>query len=153
MAISFDGGSMRKEEVPQDRGLAGDILEVTYAVNDQGRYELVQSYGWEAKNITLTQAWDVIARELSRIIRKIKSDELSPLAFHMAKNQMNVKLLAKYMRMNRFRVKRHLRPEVFRKLKPGILKRYAVIFGIEPDQLSHVPDEVTFDFKQRRKRA
>ncbi len=139
---------MKKKDVPQDIGMTNGVLEIIYAVNNEGRYELIQSAGWEAKKVTLNQAWDVIIDEITGVIKKVKIGKLSPLAFHMAKNQMNISLLAKYVRMNRLRIKWHLKPEIFKKLKPSILEKYAVIFGISIDELFEVPESVEYDFKK-----
>ena len=69
----------------------------------------------------------------------IRTGRQSPLAFHMAANQMNISLLAKYVRMNRWRVKRHLKAGVFKRLKPEILKRYADVFEITLEQFLQIP--------------
>jgi hypothetical protein len=37
-------------------------------------------------------------------------------------------------------VKRHLKPEVFARLKPEILQRYADLFGLDIAALRQVPD-------------
>jgi len=139
---------MKKKDVPQDIGMTDGVMEIIYAVNQEGRYELVQSAGWEPKKITLNQAWDVIIDEVNDVIKQVKAGKLSPLAFHMAKNQMNISLLAKYVRINRLRIRRHLKPTIFKKLKPSILQKYAVIFGISTDELSIVPDTVNYAFRK-----
>ena len=126
---------MRKQDVPQDQGIAQGLKEVCYAVDEQGRYTLVPSTGWEPKNIANYQAWEVIARQLREIRARVEAGELSPLAYHMAKNQMDVALLAQYVELPRWRVKRHLKPKVFKKLKMELLERYARLFGISPAQL------------------
>lgn len=137
---------MKKSNVPQDIGLAGRMSEISYAVNKNGRYELVQSYGWDPKTTSLKQAWKVIIEEIEDVIKNVKAGKVSPLAYHMAKNQMNTGLLAKYTRISRWRVKRHLKPEVFNHLDPAILERYAGVFEITPEQLAQVPDSVDFSF-------
>ena len=131
---------MKIDEVPQNKGMiTDDLREICYAVDENGRYILAQSAGWEPKNIANDQAWTLIEEEVSQTVKKIEAGKLSPLAFHMAKNQMNVSLLSKYVGFNRLRVKRHLKPSVFRKLKPSILKRYGRIFEIEVEELLKIP--------------
>jgi hypothetical protein len=131
---------MKIDEVPQNKGMITDGLrEICYAVDENGRYILAQSAGWEPKNIANDQAWMLIEEEVLQTVKKIKAGKLSPLAFHMAKNQMNVSLLSKYVGFNRLRVNLHLKPSVFRRLKPSILKRYGRVFEIEVEELLKIP--------------
>lgn len=131
---------MKVDQVPQDRGMMGDdVHEVCYSVGEDGRYQLTPSIGWEPKNITNDQAWEVIRRQVEDTLKKIESGHLSPLAYHMVNNQMNLGLLSKYMGINRWRVRRHLKPAVFKKLKPAPLKKYADIFGLSVEQVCSVP--------------
>ena len=131
---------MKIDEVPQNKGMiTDDIREICYAVDENGRYILAQSAGWEPKNIANDQAWMLIEDEVSQAVKEIKAGKLSPLAFHMVKNQMNVGLLSKYVGFNRLRVKRHLKPSVFRRLKPSILQKYAGVFEIEVEELLKIP--------------
>jgi hypothetical protein len=140
---------MKVSEVPQERGIMPeDLHEVCYAVDEGGKYVLVESVGWEPKNVTNDQAWEVIQTQVAAVLGKIHAGRQSPLAFHMAINQMNISLLSKYVRMNRWRVKRHLKPDVFKRLKSDILKQYAEIFGITVEQLLKIPPNVTHCFKE-----
>jgi hypothetical protein len=137
---------MKIKEVPQDRGMiSDDRREICYAVGDDGRYVLAESAGWEVKNIANDQAWGLIKEQVAATLKKIEAGKLSPLAFHMVNHQMTVGLLAKYARINRWRVKRHLKPRVFKKLKPSVLKRYADVFEMDVTQLSETPnsDEIS----------
>ena len=115
-----------------------ELKEVTYAVDPDGRYELVSSSGWEPKNISNHQAWEVIAAEVEEVRQKVVEGRLSPLAYHMSRNLMDISLLAGYMNMFRWRVKRHFKPQVFNKLNPEILKKYADLFKISVEQLKDI---------------
>lgn len=132
---------MKIGDVPQDRGMITDNRrEICYAVDENGNYVLAKSAGWEPKNVANSQAWDIIRDQIQETLKKIEAGTLSPLAFHMVNNQMNVSLLAKYMQLSRWRVRRHLKPAVFNRLKPDTLKRYADIFEIDVSSLSQIPD-------------
>ena len=131
---------MKIKEVPQDRGMITDERrEICYAVDENGRYVLAESAGWNPKNIANDQAWGIISEQVSQTLKKIEAGELSPLAFHMVKNQMNVSLLSKYAGFNRWRVKRHLKPAVFKRLESSILKQYADVFEIDVEDLLKIP--------------
>lgn len=132
---------MKIDQVPQDQGMIdGDRQEICYAVNKDGRYELVPSAGWEPKNVVNDQAWDLIKVEVAATVDKVRAGKLSPLAYHMVRNQMNVGLLAKYVPYSRLRVWRHLRPKVFLRLTSEMLKPYADLFDLSVDELKKVPD-------------
>lgn len=132
---------MKIEEVPQDRGMINDHRrEVCYAVDDQGNYILTGSAGWEPKNIANRQAWDLIDAAAAEALAKVRSGKASPLAYHMARHQMSMGLLAAYAGFGRLRVWLHLRPGPFGRLAPAALQRYADAFGISIQELKSVPD-------------
>ena len=134
---------MKIKEVPQERGMMPDnIYEVCYAVDDDGHYVLTASAGWNPKNIANNQAWEVIEQEIAKALKGIHAGKLSPLAFHMAKNQMNTRLLAQYAGFSRWRVKRHLKPAVFKRLNQAVLEQYSDVFGITVKQLREFPEKI-----------
>ena len=138
--VTGDIEPMKKKDVPQDLGTVGDHgKEICYAVNDNGRYELVPSLGWKPKNIANDQAWEIIHSEISDTLQLIHKGKRSPLAYHMVRNQMETRLLAKYVRLSRLKVKRHLKPAVFGRLDHRLLKRYATVFDISVEELLTVP--------------
>ena len=135
---------MKVDEVPQDKGMIGDYgHEVCYAVGTDGRYTLSPSLGWEAKNVVNDQAWAVIAEETRRMHQEVQNGKLSPIAYYQARHQMDLCLLARYVGMAAWRVKRHRRPEIFRKLPPRILQRYATVFGVSMAELQTIPETFT----------
>lgn len=131
---------MRQRDVPQDEGLNQGMRELTYAVDDDGRYVGVPSAGWEPKNIANAQAWEIISQDIRDQARLVREGRRSPLAYHMAQHMMTVGLVAGYVRLARWRVKRHLKPAVFERLKPAILQRYADLFGLSMAELKRIPD-------------
>jgi hypothetical protein len=130
---------MNKKEVPQDKGVLDQWHNIQYAVDENGNYTLVPSSGWEPANTANYQAWDLIEEQLSQTIEKIHAGKLSPLAYHMEKGLMDTALLAKYVKISRWRVKRHLRPDIFFRLPLVILDRYAKLFDISVEDLKKVP--------------
>ena len=130
---------MRQRDVPQDEGLNQGLRELTYAVDDDGRYVGVSSAGWEPKNIANAQAWEVISQEIREQARLVREGRRSPIAYYMARHMMTPGLVADYVRLARWRVKRHLRPAVFERLKPEILQRYADLFGLSIAELKRIP--------------
>lgn len=132
---------MKIDDVPQDRGMiTDDRREVCYAVDDDGRYVMTGSAGWEPKNIANRQAWQLIDIAATRALERVQAGKASPLAYHMANHQMSVGLLAKYAGTNRLKVWLHLRPGPFARMAPAQLKRYADAFGMAVGELKSVPD-------------
>jgi hypothetical protein len=130
---------MKEKDVPQDYGMGEDQSEICYAVNDDGQYVLAPSLGWAPKNIANAQAWHVIEAEVAHVLERVRAGKASPLAYHMAKHQMNVALLGKYVGMFRWRVRRHLKPSGFKALTSDLLQRYADVFGISLQELTQAP--------------
>lgn len=132
---------MLKNEVPQDRELFGDQRGVCYAVDEDGRYVLAESSGWDPANIANKQAWESIYHEIAGILGRIRNGELSPLAYHMVANQMDEKLLAEYTGLFRWQVRRHLRPGPFGRIGPKLMKRYGSLFSLSAEELRAIPDD------------
>ena len=127
---------MEKDKVPQDEGITGGVSrEVQYAVDEAGKYVKVLSKGWEPKNIVNELAWDDIQENIDVANEKIKSGKASPLLYFMEKSIMDVSLLANYIELPKWKVKKHLKPKGFKKLKQEQLESYAKIFEISVDDL------------------
>jgi hypothetical protein len=131
---------MRDRDVPQDEALLDGLKEVCYAVDESGRYVLAQSTGWDPANLANVQAWEAIESEVAAVLARVRAGELSPLAFHMARHQMNARLLAGYAGLFAWQVRRHMKPGPFRRLSVARLERYAEIFRMTPEALRAVPD-------------
>jgi len=128
---------MKKDNVPQDDSLLleGNTREICYAVDENGKYVKVLSTGWEPKDIALRQALDFIEERAKKSKEKIANNQLSPIGYYLEKRGMDIKLLSQYTNILRWRVKRHLKPRVFKKLSREILKKYADAFEITVDEL------------------
>lgn len=132
---------MKKKEVPQDDAnlFEGKFKVVKYAVDEEGNYGTVGSVGWEPENTVLNQAWDQIDQQVEATRQKVKTGELSPLAYHMEKKLMDPAMLAQYLSISKRAVRRHLRPKGFAKLDQATLQRYADTLEISVEELSTIP--------------
>lgn len=128
---------MKKKDVPQDDEnlFEGKFKVVKYAVDDDGNYGTVGSTGWEPENVVLNQAWDEINKKVEETKKKIEADELSPLAYHMEKNIMDVGMLSQYMDISKRKVAKHLEPSGFNGLDSKTLEKYAEVFDISVEEL------------------
>lgn len=130
---------MEKKDVPQDQGILGHVRVVCYATDENGEYVKSQSAGWEPTNIANGIAWEFLNEELAEILEKVRKKELSPLAYHMNKHLMDVKLLSRYTGFAAWRIKRYLKPQAFNKLDNEALQRCASVFNMTVEQLKEVP--------------
>jgi hypothetical protein len=130
---------MRDSDVPQDRALFGGLSEIRYAVDEKGAYVLVGSEGWEPSNLANAQAWEVIRDEVESVLARVHEGELSPLAWHMARLQMDAGLLAGYAGLFRWQVRRHRKAAPFRRLSPAVKRRYAAALRLPVEALETVP--------------
>jgi hypothetical protein len=129
---------MKKNDVPQDEGLSEGLFEdICYALDENGNYTVVKTTGWQPKTDAMLQAWDVIHEKVEQVRQRVLSGELSPIAYYMEKNLMDVKLLADYAGLPKRKVRKHLKPANFNKLDNKVLERYAELFGISTDMLQN----------------
>ncbi len=135
---------MKKAEVPQDdEGLLdGKLREVCYAVDESGNYTTVLSTGWTPKNAALKQAWEVVNEKVEEVKRKVLEGKLSPLAYHMEKNIMDLKLLSGYTGISKWRIKRHLKPKNFNRLDDKTLAQYASAFETTVSSLKNFSEYI-----------
>jgi hypothetical protein len=127
---------MNKKDVPQDEGLSEGLFEdICYALDENGNYTVVPTTGWQPKTDAMLQAWDVIHEKVEKVRQQVLSGELSPVAYFMEKNLMDVKLLSDYSGLPKRKIRKHLKPSNFAKLEDKILGLYAETFGITVDRL------------------
>jgi hypothetical protein len=129
---------MKLDEVPQDEAflIEGKIRDMCYVVDKDGQYTRVLSKGWSPKNEAIRLAWDVIYEHAEETRNLVLSGKRSPIAFYMELNIMNLTLLANYMELPKWKVRRHLRMKGFNRLNAGLLARYAGALNITPEELT-----------------
>lgn len=134
---------MKKDAVPQDESSLSkkNIKELCYAVDEAGNYTTVLSQGWKPKALAMELSLQDIQERAEQAKEGIRNGTLSPIAYFMEINKMDLNILAGYMGMWRWRVKRHLKPQVFRKLSTRILTKYAEVFQISVTTLKNYTGE------------
>jgi hypothetical protein len=123
---------MKKEEVPQDEGnlSKSNMKELIYATDEKGNYTTTLSTGWEPKTIALTNSIEEINERIAIAKSQVKNGEASPIVYFMELEKMDPVILASYVGMWKWRVKRHFKPKVFAGLSDKILQKYAAAFNI-----------------------
>ncbi|MEO8237057.1 MAG: hypothetical protein ABI793_00170 [Flavobacterium sp.] len=131
---------MEKENVPQhDSNLSKkNLKELVYATDENGNYTTALSTGWEPKAIALSNAIDDIKERAEEARLKVQNGEISPICYYMELNKMDLTILAGYVEMWKWRVKRHFKPAVFAKLNDKILQKYADAFEISIAELKNI---------------
>jgi hypothetical protein len=134
---------MKKDEVPQDKriikGEDNSIKKVIYVTREDGSYDSATSIGWEAENLVLSQAWDEVDAKIADTLQRVEAGELSPIAYFMEKNLMDINILAGYVGKWKWTVKRHLKASNFKNLSDSDLALYATVFNITPETLKQFP--------------
>lgn len=109
-----------------------------YAVGPDGRYTVVPSSGWEVEETVTLQAVEHFRRMEEDARRRVLEGTTSPLEFHMYRSRMDPALLSQTTGLWCWRIRRHFRPQVFARLKPALLARYADALGISVESLQRV---------------
>ena len=133
---------MKKDEVPQDRSNleTAKFKELCYAIDKDGNYTTAKSTGWNPKTIALDNAIRDINERVEKAKQRVFANETSPIEYYMELHKMDLSILASYVGLWGWRVKRHFKPSVFKKLSNKILKKYAVVFEISVSELQQTKD-------------
>ncbi len=129
---------MKSKDVPQDDAnmLQGVLKEPIYSLDKDGNYTTISSVGWDPKNAVMQEAWDNVHEKIENTKQQVLAGKISPIAYFIEKNIMDIGLVAQYMNMWKWTVKRHLKPRNFTKLSDTILEKYAKVFNISKEELS-----------------
>lgn len=128
---------MKKKEVPQDKSNleSANFRELCYAVDENGEYTTENSSGWEPKTVALYNAIEEINARIEDAKKRVIEGETSPIEYFMELHKMDVGILASYVGFWQWKVKRHFKPSVFKKLSEKTLNKYAAVFDISVEEL------------------
>ncbi len=129
---------MKISEVPQDdvKTMQGE-KKALYAVDGKGCYTIATTKGWEPEAIVLNQVIGEFEEKAREAASRTKSSKTSPIEYFMYKNWMDPLTLAQAMGLYRWQVKRHFKPDVFKKLDHLTLAEYARLFRVSVDALKN----------------
>lgn len=127
---------MKKEELPQDESkLENFTREVLYVKNNEGQFQKALSTGWDVKSDALDCAWQEVDRRIAAAKKAVAEGLMSPVYYYMELNLMDFATLAAYTGFWKITLKRHLKPQIFKKLNRKKLERYAKAFKISVEAL------------------
>ena len=131
---------MKKSEVPQDKSNleSANFKELCYAVDENGEYTTAHTTGWDPKTIALDNAIAEINERVANAKARVLNKQTSPVEYYMELHKMDLPILASYVGLWKWRVKRHFKPHIFNKLSDKILQKYADVFEISVDQLKDI---------------
>ncbi len=134
---------MKKNEVPQDdENLFEQIAkEIQYATDENGKYVQVNSLGWTPKNTILIAEWADIDQKAEEARLEVIKGNKSALYFHMILNQMDIKMLAGYAQMSRFKVKKLLKPKHFQKISKKDAQKLSYALNLSEENLKKIPEQ------------
>ena len=135
---------MKKSEVPQDKSNleSANFKELCYAVDENGNYTTENSSGWDPKTIALNNAIQEINERIADAKKRVLNNETSPVEYYMEVHKMDLPILASYIGLWQWRVKKHFKPKVFKKLNNNLLQKYADVFDISIEQLQDITKEI-----------
>jgi hypothetical protein len=127
---------MEKGNLPQDKStaLSKFTREVCY-VKEKGHTVQELSTGWDVKTEALDAAWSEIDRRIEDARKLVEEGTKSPILFFMELTLMDFPTLSGYTGFWKFTIKRHFKPQVFKKLSDKKLQAYAKAFKITVDEL------------------
>jgi hypothetical protein len=107
-----------------------------YSFDKEKGYAKSIEFQNNANQTIIKQSWDAAAERLEAVRQQVLAGKASPIAYYMEKQLMEVPMLAAYMEIAKWRVKRHMKPGVFKKLSRNLLEKYASVLEITADQLT-----------------
>lgn len=128
---------MKLDDVPQDADTSSYAghSKLLYAVDQEGQYQGAQSAGWDAENYATQQALAELELLEQQAQQGWQNGQLSPLPCLMYRYRMDELALAQVTGLWRWRIRRHFKPQIFARLSPRILNRYADAFALPIAQL------------------
>jgi len=130
---------VKKQDLPQDESnlQSANMTEVLYVTDENDNYITANSIGWDAKKAALEESMELINERIEEAKQNVANNLVSPIVYFMELNKMDIQVLAAYVDMWQWTVKRHAKPKIFKKLSDSTLKKYADAFEISVEELKN----------------
>ena len=133
---------MEKDNVPQQNiSTYSGNKKAIYATDKNGEYGIIASSGWTVEEEVTRQALTELERLANEAHKDVKSAKRSTLYFHMYDRRMDLQTLAQSTGLFQWRIKRHFKPEIFKKLRTKTLNRYGAALGLSTAELCSIPSQ------------
>jgi hypothetical protein len=116
----------------------GAHRELFYSFDETGKYDREVRFHDDSDKVFIEQFWDLQYARIEEARQKVVAGKVSPLVYYMEKNLLDTLSLAMQAGISLWRVKRHLKSRVFKRLSRKTLEKYAKAFNISVDQLINV---------------
>jgi hypothetical protein len=131
---------MNVSDVPQEGNRTlGNHRKALYAKDASGRMVLVASNGSEVDETVTLQAIERLHAFAEDARKRCLAGQTAQLEFWMWTQRMDLPLLSQVTGIWQWRIRRHLRPQVYARLRPELLQRYAQALGLRVEQLQQLP--------------
>ncbi|MDR0762080.1 MAG: hypothetical protein LBF13_03390 [Campylobacteraceae bacterium] len=128
---------MKIKDIPQEANKTFEgAKKALYAQDDNGEYKIAASTGWKVEELATLTAIEELKEQENAAFKEYIEGKLSPLPYYMHKRRMDLPTLACTVGMFKWRIKRHFKPSVFKKLSNKILMRYAEALDIKVEDLT-----------------
>ena len=109
-----------------------------YKMEGNGNYSHELKSDWGGRDPVVNHSWEIVKERIRIAKEKVIKGEISPIAYYMEKCLTDVKTLAMYVGIAKWKVKRHLKVKIFNKLNEKTLGRYADFFEISVEELKDI---------------
>ena len=114
----------------------GKTIEVFYRYDEkEGKIIRTTDSHEDHERLFIQQTWDTYGERTEEARKQVLAGLKSPLYYHMERLTMELNILAPSVSLSQWRVKRHFKPNVYKKLKRSILERYAKTFEMNVEDL------------------
>ena len=112
--------------------------ELLYTFDETGQYRTRVGLHDDHEQELIKQAWDIYADRIEEARQKVLSGKVSPIVYFMERDLLDPSTLSSHVGIATWRVKRHFKPNNFKKLSQGMLQKYAEAFKITVEQLKNI---------------
>ena len=132
---------MKKINIPQEKNEAvNGQKKVMYAPNDIGEFKKFK-YGSKVEEYATKLAVSEYEELKQNALKKAQEGEASCLEYFMYDNRMDLVTLSSVTGMFQFRIKRHFKVDIFKKLSDKVLTKYANAFNVKLQDLKEFEHE------------
>ncbi|NQV02563.1 MAG: hypothetical protein HQ542_07960 [Bacteroidia bacterium] len=116
----------------------GHNKELFYSYDKEGNYDKQVRFHDDADRIFIEQFWDIQHDRIEDARQQVLAGKKSPIFYFMEKNLLDPMSLGLQAKISLWRVKRHVKPRVFKRLSEKTLAKYAEAFSITIEQLKNI---------------
>ena len=132
---------MKVKDVPQDKVdktyKRGNTSYVYYAEDNKGNMVQVMSRGDDLPATALEMLGNMFKDLEKEALIRIKNGETSPLEYFMNHYQLDLSQFAAQMGFSKRKIKKHFKPDEFKKLDDETFQKYADFLDIDIKELKN----------------